>query len=230
MLRCVFLATIGLLAVAGPLSAQPAKDAGPASALAPVESPASPDAMEEAQLGDHWTYEYRDEVSGEVKSTETSIVTDMTESEISVRLGQLGNSNTGYLTYDRSWNLKSNGAWKYNPNDGTGVRMPLVAGKTWTVQSTDFNSEKGLSFRRKGSSKVVAQESLTTRAGTFDTYKIETTYSVRSSNDPTRKVQILRQMWYAPVINHWVKRVFTSRTDGHVRENSTIELVEYGRR
>jgi hypothetical protein len=65
MSRYAFLAAIGLLATTAPLSAQTAKDAPPASAA--VESPNSADAMEEAQLGDHWTYELKDEIAGEVK-------------------------------------------------------------------------------------------------------------------------------------------------------------------
>jgi len=49
-------------------------------------------------------------------------------------------------------------------------------------------------------------------------------------NDPTKKFQAVQQIWYAPVIDHWVKRSFVSRSDGRVRERNTIELVEYGRR
>jgi hypothetical protein len=229
MLRCVFLATIGLLATAGPLSAQPAKDATPPSA-SPVESPASADSMEDAQPGDHWTYELKDEIAGEVKGTYTNVVTDVNATEVGVRAGMLGNSNTGYVTFDRTWNVKNTASWRYNPNDGTGIRLPLAPGKTWTFQSTDVNSTNGFSSKRSGSSKVVGQESVTTRAGTFDTFKIETTYSLRSTNDPTKKFQVTAQMWYAPAINHWVKRVSVSKADGHVRDNSTMELVEYGRR
>jgi hypothetical protein len=229
MLRCVFLTTIGLLATAGPLSAQPAKDATPPSA-APLESPASADSMEDAQPGDHWTYELKDEIAGEVKGTYTNVVTDVNATEVGVRAGMLGNTNTGYVTFDRAWNIKNTASWRYNPNDGTGIRLPLAPGKTWTFQSTDVNSSSGFSSKRSGSSKVVGQESVTTRAGTFDTFKIETTYSLRSTNDPTKKFQVTAQMWYAPAINHWVKRVSVSKADGHVRDNSTMELVEYGRR
>jgi hypothetical protein len=231
MLRYAFLATIGLLATTAPLPAQPAKDASPPTPP-PAESPNSPDPdpMEDTQLGDHWTYELRDEITGEVKGTYTNIVTDLTGSEISTRVGALGNSNTGYVTFDRSWNVKNNALWKYNPNDGTGIRLPLAAGKTWSFQATDVNSTNGFSSKRSGNSKVVGQESMTTRAGTFDTFKIETTYSLRSTNDPTKKAQVVVQTWYAPLINHWVKRASVYRADGRVRDNSTMELVEYGRR
>jgi hypothetical protein len=231
MLRRTFLVTFGLLASAGSLSAQTAPNASPPTTSSPAaEQPNSPEPMEEAQLGDRWTYEIRDDISGDVKSTITNTVTDVTASEISTRLAQLGNSNSGYQTFDRSWNMMDNGTWRYTPNDGTGIRAPLTVGKTWSFKSTDVNSTAGFSVKRTGTSKVVGQESVTTRAGTFDTFKIETSYQMQNANDPTKKYQVTQQTWYAPAINHWVKRAYASRSDGRARDKSTIELVEYGRR
>jgi len=186
--------------------------------------------MEDARMGDHWTYELRDDITGEIKSTITNTVTDVSDSEISTRSALLGNPNSGYQTYDRSWNLISNGVWRYTPNDGTGIRTPLAVGKTWSFKSTDLNSTAGVSWKRSGTTKVVAQESVTTRAGTFDTFKLEISSQIQNANDPTKKFQAVQQTWYAPVIDHWVKRSFVSRSDGRVRERNTIELVEYGRR
>jgi hypothetical protein len=228
MLHHAFLAAIGLLATVAPLSAQTAKDASPPSTSAPGLP--SPETMEDPQPGDHWTYELKDEITGEVKGTNTNTVTDVGASEINTRIGLLGNPGSGYQTFDRSWNMTNNGMWRFTPNDGTGIRAPLVVGKAWSFRSTDVNSSGGFSTKRSGTSKVVAQENVTTRAGSFDTFKIETSYQLQSTNDPTRKFQISLQTWYAPAINHWVKRVFVSRSEGRVRENSVFELVEYGRR
>jgi hypothetical protein len=231
MLRCAFLATIGLLAAAGSLSAQTSPGASPPGASSPaVESTDSPEPMEDAQLGDHWTYEVRDEITGDVKSTITNTVTDVSASEISIRIAWLGNSSSGYQTYDRSWNMKNNGIWRFTPNDGTGIKLPLAVGKSWSFKSTDVNTSAGVSWKRSGKSKVVAQENITTRAGTFDTFKIETSIETQNANDPTKKAQSVQEVWYAPLINHWIKRSFVSRSDGRVREKNAVELVEYGRR
>jgi hypothetical protein len=231
MLRCITLVTVSLLATVNLLSAQtaPGESSPPASSPA-VESPNTPEPMEDAQTGDHWTYEFRDEITGEVKSTITNTVTDVSATEIGVRVATLGNPGIGFQTFDQSWNLTNNGIWRYTPNDGTGIRSPLAVGKTWSFKSTDLNSTAGVSWKRSGTSKVVAQESVTTRAGTFDTFKIETSLQIQNANDPTKKLQAVQQTWYASVIDHWVKRTFVSRSDGKVREKSTIELVEYGRR
>ena len=229
MLRYAFLTTIGLLASVVSSPAQPApKDASPPPAAATATD--APEPMEEVQPGDHWTYEVRDEITGDVKATSTNIVTDLSETEISVRFGVTGNPNSGYVAFDRSWNVKNNGTWRFTPNDGSGFRLPLAVGKTWSFQSTDVNSTGGFSYKRSGKSKVVGQESVTTRAGTFDTFKIETSYSLSNAHDPTKKMQVVTQTWYAPVIDHWVKRSSVSRSEGRVRDNSSIELVEYGRR
>jgi hypothetical protein len=231
MFRCALLAIFGLLTTAGSLSAQTTPSQSPPGASSPtVEAPNSLDPMEDAQTGDHWTYELRDDITGDVKSTITNTVTDVSGLEISTRVGQLGNSNVGYQTFDRSWNLINSGIWRYTPNDGTGIRTPLAVGKTWSFKSTDLYSTGGASWKRSGTSKVVAQESVTTRAGTFDTFEIETSFQLQNANDPTKKLQAVQQVWYAPAIDHWVKRSFVSRSDGRVRDKNTLELVEYGRR
>lgn len=235
MSRLALLATVCLIVTASPLSAQtPTNEAPapapPAAAAPPVDTPSITESMEDIQLGDHWTYEFRDDISGDVKSTLTHTVTDVSGSQIGVRITRPGTSNNGYQTFDHSWNLMDSGVWRYAPNDGTGIRSPLAVGKTWSFKSTDLNNTAGLSGKRSGTSKVVAQESVTTPAGTFETFKIETSFQIQNANDPTAKVQAVAQTWYAPAINHWVKRSFVSRSGGRVRDKNTVELVEYGRR
>jgi hypothetical protein len=230
MLRYAFLATIGLLATVGALSAQTAPAESPSSSSPATEAPNSPEPMEDAQIGDHWTYEVRDDITGEVKSTITTTVTDVSASEIGIRNAQLGNANSGYQTFDHSWNVTNNGIWRYRPNDGTGIRLPLAVGNSWSFKSTDVSSTAGVSGKRSGTSKVVAKESVTTPAGTFDTFKIETSFEIKNANDPTKKYQFVQQTWYAPLIDHWVKRSSQSRSEGRVRDKGTVELVEYGRR
>jgi hypothetical protein len=227
MFRRYAVATFGLLLSTSVLLAQ---TPSPTPAPATTEAPPLQEKMEDPQVGDHWTYEFRDNISGDVKSTFTHTVTDVSSSEIGIRINTLGTSNTGYQTFDPSWNLTVSGVWRYSPNDGTGIRAPLAAGKTWSFKSNDLNSTAGYSGKRSGTSKVIAQESVTTPAGTFDTFKMETSFQVQNANDPTKKAQAVTQTWYAPAIDHWVKRSFVSRSDGRVRTSNTVELVEYGRR
>jgi hypothetical protein len=210
-------------------SPNPAAPAAPSPQAAPMP-PNTEETMEDAMPGDHWTYETRDEITGDVKSTVTYVVTDVTATAVSVRLNILGNPNAGFLGYDRSWNLTSDANWRYSPNDGTGVRLPLAVGRTWSFQSNGVHSAQGVTFKRSGTSKVVGRESIATKAGNFDAFKIETSISLRNANDPTKKYASTTQTWYVPEIDHWVKRVSTLRMDGQVRDSSSVELVEFGRK
>jgi hypothetical protein len=223
MFRRSFLASFGLLLSASFVTAQT-----PNPAPAPTES--AVEAMEDPQVGDHWTYQFRDEISGDIKSLITHTVTDLTDSQISISLTRAGSGNSSAQTFDRSWNLINNGVIRYSPSDSTGIQAPLTVGKTWSVKSTEINSTSGFSAKRSGTSKVTAQESVTTPAGTFDTLKIETTYQIQNSNNVTDKAQVVVQTWYATAIDHWVKRSAITRYNGRVRANTTMELVDYGRR
>lgn len=188
------------------------------------------ESMEPSLSGDHWTYEAHDEITGSLKYTTTNLVTDVTPTEIGVRTENIGTPGTGTLVYDHSWNVKSTSTWKYSPHDGTGIKLPLKVGAIWKIQSNDVLAARGLSLQRTGSTKVVAEESVTTGAGTFNTFRLETAITARSPADPTKKLNLAMTTWYAPSVNHWVKRNSKILLDGHVSENTVYELVEYGRR
>lgn len=227
--RTAITAMIGVLAIDGPALAQPSEGATPAPpAVSSAVNPAI--AMEEPAQGDHWIYEVRDEILGTVKTTRTNTLTEVTAKDVSMRASFAGNPNVANVVVDRSWNIISRGGWKYTPNDGSGVVLPLTVGKTWHFRSNDVNTTNGASWTRTGTSKVVGQESVTTPAGTFDTFKIEMSYATHNVNDPTKIAKVTTETWYAPSINHWAKRTFTSRMDGHLLENERETLVGYGRK
>jgi hypothetical protein len=187
-------------------------------------------AMEEPLQGDHWTYDTRDEITGKIKETRVLTVTDVTPTEIAVRYSITGTDRSGMLVCDRTWNVKNADSMKYLPHSGLGIIAPLKVGTVRDFKVEQINTEKGITWKWSGVSKISGQEKVTTKAGTFDTFKIETTYSFYRLTDPGRKSETVLQTWYAPAIDHWVKRVTLSRTDKLLRLNETSELVEYGRR
>lgn len=227
MLLRHIVAMTGLLFSASLLSAQ--TPPGQPSPTAATES-SGVTSMQDLQIGDYWTYEARDEISGDIKGAITVTITDITPAEIAVRMTIDGKSEVTYQTFSRSWDMVNNGPWQFTPNDGGGVRAPLSVGKTWSFKSTDVNASAGASFERSGTSKVTAHEMITTRAGTFETFKIETTAESRNVKEPTRTSLYEHQSWFAPAINRWVKRSHIRRSEGLVRDRGVIELVEYGRK
>jgi hypothetical protein len=177
--------------------------------------------------GVRWSYQNRDELTGEIKGTYTYIVTDVSDKEVGVRLEILGKPGYGYLTYDHAWNLISNGEWDCLPNDGTGVRLPLEVGKEWTFHYNRVLRSRGFSLRVSGTSKVVSRESVTTEAGTYDTFKILTQYALRDANDPSKTYDFTETTWFAPAIDHWAKQEKKMRFQGNLRESNLFELLEY---
>jgi len=226
MYRRVMIGFVCLLAGSLPMLA--ADDAPPAASAPTAAKPVI--AMEEPMQGDFWTYEMRDEIAGKVKEVRTNLVTGVTATEISVRFEIKDTSTEGQNIYDRSWNLKDSAPWKYQPHNGGGIQSPLKVGASWKAAGDDVNPTNGNIWKRTSQSKVLGQETVTTRAGTFETFKIETKINRHPTNDPTRKMEIVQQTWYAPSIDHWVKRTFVSRANNHLRTNNTFELVEYGRK
>jgi len=194
-----------------------------------AETPAAPlTTIETPQMGDRWTYVSRDEITGQIMPAFTQIVTEVTESEISIRVTMPGRPDN-YFTYDRTWNLTNNGTWRYTPNNGQGIKEPLTVGKTWSISGTGTTSA-GASWLHSAIGKVVGQETITTKAGTFDTFQIETAYNSQDRNDSTRKVQLIQRMWYAPTVSHWVKVTNEGRMGGTLRTKTSMELIDYGRR
>ncbi|HEY1979903.1 MAG TPA: hypothetical protein VGH13_07435 [Xanthobacteraceae bacterium] len=206
----------------------------PSNATVPVpaatQPPSESESMDPPMVGDQWTYEVRDEITGELKFSTTTIITDVTPTEIALRAQSPSFAGPGVYIYDRSWNLKNSPVWRNSPNDGLGVKLPLNVGNSWKFQSDAIYGPLGTTFKNSGSSKVVGQESITTSAGTFDTFKIETTVNGRNARDPTKRFELQATTWYAPSIDHWVKRISKTSFNGRVDADTSIELVDYGRR
>jgi hypothetical protein len=205
-----------------------------AQAAAPENNPPAAaslsSSMEPPLMGDHWTYELRDEITGTLKSTIVNVITKVSPDDIDIRTETVGTAGYGYIVYDHSWNVKDTGTWKYFPGDGSGVKTPLKVGTNWIFESSDTYAARAISTKRTGASKVVAQETVTTAAGTFDTFRVETTATVRSANDPVNKFALTMTTWYAPSVDHWVKRMSKVTVNDHLQQNTSLELVAYGRR
>jgi len=238
MLYKITLALSLLLALASSALAQTAPDNTTPGAAQPTAQPSSSsqssgseESMEPPMLGDHWTYQLRDEITGEIKTTLTNIITDLTPTNIAVRIqSQAYSQGPTVFIYDRSWNLKINPTWTYSPNDGSGIKTPLAVGDAWKFQDNQIRTGYGTTFRNVGTSKVVGTESITTDAGTFQALKIETSINGHNANDSTKRFESTITTWYVPSIDHWIKRTVKAAFNGNVQEDDTLELVDYGRR
>jgi hypothetical protein len=241
-MRRRLVAVVILIGSSGVSWAQQATHATPdnAASAKPTKPPVQAKAMtlpaanvaakvSDARPGDYWDYDARDDIMGTSNKLDF-IVTDVTPKIIAVRVGVEGRpERTTFLTYDRVWDVIDNGRWRFRPSDGDGIPQPLAVGKTWSFRGDALDSQSHHARRRLLTAKIVAQEKLTTKAGTFDTYRIETTWTAHDTWDSTVRFEYQQTTWFAPAINHWVKRTTVLRTDDLVRERNTLVLTKWGR-
>ncbi len=228
MLRGVYTGAVAMLLVS-PAFAQDGVASQPQQSGTPAAAETAPANVQQPVPGDHWTYDVTDDISGTLKSTRTTMITDVSKDEITVRFSVAGNGNSGNIIYDRLWDVVRDGPFKCTPNDGTGIRLPLTVGAQWKFAADVANERNGLTFKRTGSSKVVGRETVTTKAGTFDAFVIETEFTGRNVQDPTLINQTSWRTWFSSEVDHWVKRNILYRQRGHVVSKETVELTQYGR-
>jgi hypothetical protein len=179
--------------------------------------------------GDRWVYEVTDEVTGDIKQTTTVVVLDVSEKEINTRVTIRG-AAPRQIVFDRGWSRIDDSSWKYTPSDGTGIKMPLQVGQDWRFDSKATNFNNGTAMSVNGQSTVVGTEKLTTSAGTFETFKVETTLRQINANDQTKSSTLTSTLWYAPTVNRWVRKTYKLQVEGRLRESQTEELMDYSRK
>jgi hypothetical protein len=196
-----------------------------------VALPQSPDdATNPVRIGDYWTYETKDEITGRATRAYTGTVSEITPAEIVTHLTFRGNNGTGLVAFDHQWNRTANGELRYKPNDAHGVQFPLSIGKEWLAEYISSNVRTGVNFKGSSLSKVTAREMVTSPAGTFDTFKVERQVKEYNAADPSRSTEAQFILWYAPQINHWARRTIVTKIDKRTLSNQTDELIEYGRK
>jgi len=179
--------------------------------------------------GDRWSYEVTDEITGDVKLVTAVVVLDVSETEINTRVTARGTGNR-QIVYDRGWNRVDDSVWKYRPSDGSGIQGPLQVGKEWRFESRATHFQNGTAMNISGQSKVTGQQKITTSAGSFDTFKIETTIRQVNTNDQTKTATINAVLWYGPSVNRWVRKTYKLQIEGRLRDSQTEELTDYSRK
>jgi hypothetical protein len=183
----------------------------------------------QAKVGSFWNYESTDEVK-QAKSIIESALTEVNGDERVMRTNVRGVNPTASV-YDKNWNAVELGAYKYQPNNGQGVPEPLQIGSkskinaTFSVQSaTGWSDPRPLSIE----AEIVSTEIMSTKAGKFETYRIEITSTLHGWPTQPLSVNELKMVgWFSPKIDHFVRVQLESRTDGRLVSKVSSELIEY---
>jgi hypothetical protein len=185
---------------------------------------------DDIRVGDGWVYNRKDEITGFPIATFTSLVTEVSSTEIVTSAIFKGNSGRGFVVFDHDWNRLIDNNQKYSPHDGHGIHWPLAAGKEWRLEFLTSNTQTGANMKSVGVVKVVAQETVTTPAGMFETFKIDRQIKEFNTADPSRSFEMETLMWFAPQINLWVRRTFVLKQERRTRDSSTDELIQIVRK
>jgi hypothetical protein len=181
------------------------------------------------RIGDRWSYDIKDDLTGDLRHAVTVVVVDVNDKEITTRATIRGKDRPQTMVFDLDWGRIDDGAWKLRPS-GIGIKTPLQVGKEWRSDANAMNLQSGVAFRASGVAKVVGEEQVATPAGTFDTYRVNTTVRLVNTRDQTKSWIWTFEFWYAPAVNRWVKRKTEARSDGRLRDSSVEELTEYTRK
>jgi hypothetical protein len=181
------------------------------------------------RVGDRWSYDIKDDATGDLRHAITVVVVDINESEITTRTIIRGKDRPQTMVFDRDWGRIDDGNWKLRPA-GIGIKAPLQVGKEWRSDANAMHLQSGVAFRASGVAKVVGEERITTPAGTFDTYRVDTMVRLVNTRDQTKSQTWTFVFWYAPSVNRWVKRKTEARFEGRIRDSSIDELTEYSRK
>ena len=185
------------------------------------------------RVGDRWSYDIKDALTGDLRQAVTIVAGDVNEKEITTRIsarGKDGRDRPMTIVFNPDWGRIDDGVWKYRPSDLLGIKKPLQVGKQWRVEGNSANLQTGVAMQTSGLAKVVGQEQITTPAGMFDTFRVELTVRQINTKDQTKSTTLTVITWYAPAINRWARKNTEVRFEGRLRDSFTDELTEYSRK
>ena len=105
------------------------------------------------------------------------------------------------------------------------IKVPMAVGDSWKAVYESVGQNQA---RSKGDfdAKVVATEKVTTPAGTFDTFRIESGGWVTGISW-TGSVRVAQVQWYAPSIGRLVRTEFKDYRGGNLWTNTATELKSF---
>jgi hypothetical protein len=181
------------------------------------------------RVGDRWSYDIKDDLTGDLRPAITVVAVDVSDKEITTRVTVRSKDRPQTMIYDLDWGRIDDGVWKLRPS-GIGISKPLQIGKEWRSDANGISLQSGQAFRASGVAKVVGHEPATVPAGTFDTFRVDMTVRMINTRDQSRSQTWTFVVWYAPAVNRWVKRKSEWRSEGRLRDSFSEELTEYSRK
>jgi hypothetical protein len=183
----------------------------------------------QANVGSFWNYELTDVIKQQTSIIETAL-TEVNGDKRVIRINVRG-ANPTVSVYDKNWNVVDSGSVKYHPNNGEGVPEPLQIGSKSKINAT-FSSQLATGWSDPKplyvEAEIVSSEITSTKAGNFETYRVERSSTLHGWGNQPLSVNVLKMVgWFSPKIDHFVRIQLESRTDGNLVSKLSVELIEY---
>lgn len=214
---------ISTLAASAAVAASAAALSG-ASLPVPVAAPMIEAQAPVFQVGEEWEFAYWNDLDRSRSERYAQQVEKVSPN--GARLVVQSANGARRTDLDTNANIVQSPVGHFSPSNEA-LHFPLSAGQSWTAGYT-FASGAWTS-RCERTAKVVAIERVSTAAGTFDAFRIESTVtwagqSIGAGAGRSRSVD-----WYAPAVGRVVKEEYEDIPDNKnaPRSSSGYELVRY---
>jgi hypothetical protein len=172
------------------------------------------------RVGDNWTYQRSDPLSGTTRTFTQTVTAVHPDGSASIQIGPGG----GHLVLTSEANVVVNGA---DQNAcGIVLHFPLRAGERYEADCRATGGS-GTTVQRRAQCEVEGVETITTRAGAFSAVRIKMSGAWRPQSGygggPMEET-----LWYAPAVKRVVRDEFQGRLAGKgAPSTSATELVRY---
>ena len=180
----------------------------------------------EIKVGDVWTIQRKDVASGRIVGTGVNKVVSSAAGEFEVEI-EFSSGRKTRSGYDGELNQVSNNGQRI----ATPRRLysfPLSVGKKWEYKFSGRNREDNGNLNDSTEVEVVALETVTVPAGTFEAFKIVATGSYNNSNGSTTwGGSTYRTYWYAPKAKRAVRFEYKDTGPRGVWNHFVDELTKF---
>jgi uncharacterized caspase-like protein len=165
------------------------------------------------KVGDTYTYRELDMRTKAERSTYTTTVIRVTDTEVI--------HDNGLVTDLLGNQRRHKDGFVYSPNQF--VPQEFAVGKRWTTRY-EVTDSKGVTFTAEMAIRIVAREEVTVPAGTFNAFLLD---GRGENSNPAGPVEFRVKRWYVPEFQRPVAREQVNRRDDKVIFTQRLELLSY---
>ncbi|KAB2920969.1 MAG: hypothetical protein F9K30_15640 [Dechloromonas sp.] len=168
------------------------------------------------KVGDRWKYEQRDSYTNQVTGQREIIITAVSEARIEAT------DNGGKAIYSPDMNPEETPESRFEPT-AAALRFPFSKGDKWSWNGKVHLKATGMMLTNQYEMTVNGQESVTVKAGSFDTYKLVMQGYINTDRSSR---PFTRTYWYAPSARGFVRIVNEDRASPWQMELQELALTQ----